>query len=332
MARLILVDATAQSGAMSGARRRLVEVLKRLPALLPDDVFEVHWARDGGGPPADLAADNLVHATVDVSCRAGAWRWWARRRDLVKRHRITGFTHLLTDHGPIVAPARVRNIVTLHDLRFLHGYGGWARRLYGRFLYGGALRRAHRVIAVAPHVAAEARARYGLEPARVVVAPNAVTPSVVGVATKERNGALLVARDEPRKARGAAIAAAREAGVPLTVVEGALPDGELARLYAAHRWLLAPSLEEGFDLPVVEALANGTPVIASDIPAHRDLVAMGARGLTLAGMPVEGPAGWSWPAAVAALSSGSAGREGPCAAPSGGWDDVARAAAAALSL
>lgn len=328
MARLILVDATPLAPAMSGARRRLTEVLRHLPALLPDDVFEVHWARDGGGPPDDLVADNLVHARVEVSCGAGAWRWLARRRDLARRHRVTGFTHLLTDHGPIVAPEHVRNVVTLHDLRFLHGYGGPARRLYGRWRYGATLRRAHRVLAVAPHVAAEARARYRLDPARVLVAPNAATPGLRAPAAVERAGALLVARDEPRKARGAAVEAARAAGMPLTLVDGALSDADLARLYAAHRWLLAPSLEEGFDLPVVEALAAGTPVIASDIPAHRDLLALGAQGLVLAGVPRRHGPGWDWPEAVAALR----GAPPPCvAAPSASWSDAARVLALALA-
>jgi len=32
-----------------------------------------------------------------------------------------------------------------------------------------------------------------------------------------------------------------------------------------------PSFAEGFGLPVIEALAVGTPVIASDLPAHREI-------------------------------------------------------------
>ena len=36
--------------------------------------------------------------------------------------------------------------------------------------------------------------------------------------------------------------------------------------------VLAPSSVEGFDLPAVEACALGVPLIASDIPAHRELV------------------------------------------------------------
>jgi glycosyltransferase involved in cell wall biosynthesis len=45
-------------------------------------------------------------------------------------------------------------------------------------------------------------------------------------------------------------------------------DDELAALYNAASLVLAPSLGEGFDFPVLEALACGAPVVASDIPAH----------------------------------------------------------------
>jgi glycosyltransferase involved in cell wall biosynthesis len=50
-----------------------------------------------------------------------------------------------------------------------------------------------------------------------------------------------------------------------------LPDAPLAALLRGASALLAPSLIEGFDIPVAEALAAGVPVIASDIAAHREV-------------------------------------------------------------
>ncbi len=70
-----------------------------------------------------------------------------------------------------------------------------------------------------------------------------------------------------------------------------LPDAALARLMAGARAVLAPSAVEGFDLPALEALSMGVPVIASDISAHGEL-AKGARLID----PLDGPA---WAAAIA---------------------------------
>lgn len=60
-------------------------------------------------------------------------------------------------------------------------------------------------------------------------------------------------------------------GIRLLRAEG-LSDHAMARLMRAALAVLAPSLEEGFDYPVHEALAAGVPVIASDIAAHREYV------------------------------------------------------------
>jgi len=60
-------------------------------------------------------------------------------------------------------------------------------------------------------------------------------------------------------------------GFRLLRAEG-LSDQAMIRLTRAAIAVLAPSLEEGFDYPVHEALACGVPVIASDIPTHREYV------------------------------------------------------------
>jgi glycosyltransferase involved in cell wall biosynthesis len=51
-----------------------------------------------------------------------------------------------------------------------------------------------------------------------------------------------------------------------------LPDTEVVSLLQAATALLQPSLAEGFGLPALEAIACGTPVIASDIPPLREVL------------------------------------------------------------
>lgn len=48
-------------------------------------------------------------------------------------------------------------------------------------------------------------------------------------------------------------------------------DNELAGLYQNARALIFPSLEEGFGLPLVEALGLGCPAVVSEIPVFREI-------------------------------------------------------------
>lgn len=71
------------------------------------------------------------------------------------------------------------------------------------------------------------------------------------------------------------------------VYAGSLDDATTWAVLRGARALLMPSHAEGYALPIAEALALGVPVIASDLPAHREVGGSHATYLD----PLDGP-GW----------------------------------------
>jgi len=94
--------------------------------------------------------------------------------------------------------------------------------------------------------------------------------------------------------------------LPGVILTGGVDDDELAALYSGARALVFPSGDEGFGLPCVEALACGTPVVATDGPALREVLGDRAsfvapddlEGLLAAAARAERPAPdpvpWTW--------------------------------------
>ncbi|HTZ85226.1 MAG TPA: glycosyltransferase [Solirubrobacteraceae bacterium] len=61
--------------------------------------------------------------------------------------------------------------------------------------------------------------------------------------------------------------------LPNVILTGQVPDDDLAALYTGAHALVVASHDEGFGLPAVEALACGTPVVACEVPALREVLA-----------------------------------------------------------
>lgn len=64
---------------------------------------------------------------------------------------------------------------------------------------------------------------------------------------------------------------------PDVTVSGYVSPGDLRQAYSRAAVVVAPSWYEGFDLPVLEAMAEGVPVVCSDIPVHHEVA--GAEGV-----------------------------------------------------
>jgi glycosyltransferase involved in cell wall biosynthesis len=196
---------------------------------------------------------------------------------LRRRARHLDVLHCTTFRGPRGAGVPV--VLTVHDLallRYPEAFPRW-HGLYGRAGLRATLHAADAVVAVSEFTKEETTSLVGVPAERIRVIPNGVDDmfSPNGPAA-EGEYVLTVATLEPRKNLARAVEAAKLAGLELCVVGaqgwggvdvpgwvGEVPDGELAALYRGARCVLYPSLYEGFGLPVLEAMACGTPVVTS---------------------------------------------------------------------
>ena len=149
------------------------------------------------------------------------------------------------------------------------------------YLHEG-LGRADLLICISEATAAECRELWPDK--KVCVAPHAIDsePYRVPGEIRLRNFVLLtVGSNEPRKRLDfldeviASLPEEIREDLNMVKVGSHLPlsDDELIAAYQRAEALLFPSAGEGFGLPVLEAMAAGCPVLASDLPAHNEVAA-----------------------------------------------------------
>jgi glycosyltransferase involved in cell wall biosynthesis len=240
-------------------------------------------------------------------------------------------------HSPWLDGAHLRcpcpTVVTLHDLVNLKGRAEYLRtgvRFKLRYL---AVQRADRVIVPTQVVANDARERLDIDSERISVIPEAVAALmyqrgaeeiarvrsryalpeeyllwVGGMLHPERRKRVADLAQAPRRMPLVLAGPARPWAyeLPDVTLTGQVSDDELAALYSGAHALVFPSDDEGFGLPAIEALACGTPVVACESPALREVLGQRAtfvelgdmEGLLEAGVnavrPAPAPPAWSW--------------------------------------
>ena len=276
---MIVIDADVLGRARTGDETYVANLLRELPRVAPD----LRFAAVTRHP--ELVPDGVEPVGLGTSLQEVRMAWTLPQLLRRLQPRLAHFQHAL----PL--GYRGRSVVTLHDLSFESDPGAMGRvdRLVFRAVVPRAARRADHVLVVSERTRADVEERYGLAPEKVTVTPNGVDPSFFPGG--ERDGYLLfVGAIQRRKDPLAALEAARSVGLPLVVagpekepalarrlreggadLRGYVSKAELADLYRGAAALVLPSRFEGFGLPVLEAMACGTPVVAAPEPALREV-------------------------------------------------------------
>lgn len=251
----------------SGIYVRWTEIFRALGTFRTTHTFTL-LAR-GGFAPAEFPGRVVPHSPFS----------WDEPDPVVEDADVFVSTYYTVAHGP-------HNALMVYDL--IPEQTGmdlnrpeWAQRIR-------ALRRADSLMANSQTTADNLHRYYGISPERVSLVYGGANPHQFYPAPLEEQArfrrryvdgrayVLLVGSYVPYKFPNveALIKAAQVLGYA-TVWPGVngprLTTDELRVAYSGAAAFVTPSLAEGFNIPIIEALACGTPVLASDTPVHREV-------------------------------------------------------------
>ena len=277
---LVVIDADVLGRQRTGDETYVEQLLRTLPRVADDLRFAAVTRRP-----------ELVPAGVEplrLATRSQELRMvWSVPR-LLRRVRpaLAHFLHAL----PVACPCRA--VVTIQDLSWERDPSvmGLRTRLTFKTVVPRAARGGVRVLAISERTKRDVVELYGVAPDKVVVRPLGVDPAFRPGANGHDSYLLYVSAIEPRKQPLLAADAANALGRTLVVVgptkdeslaaelrrrgadlRGYVAKDELVRLYQQAACFVFPSRYEGFGLPIVEAMACGTPVAAYPDAAVREV-------------------------------------------------------------
>ena len=298
----ILVDYRPALRARTGVGEyvhELVRAYAAMPGAAGDDVrvFTSSWK---DRPPPGLAKE-LAVAVVDRRVPVSTLNYFWHRLEWPPVEMLAGPADVVHGQHPLLIPARhAAQVITIHDLFFLSApqrTRDEIRRDYAELASDHA-QRADAITVSSEYTARLVVDELGVARERIHVCP-AGAPRWERLGREPnlpRDGyALFISTLEPRKNLGVLLDAyerllGRGVTLPRLVIAGrAMPEarpwldriqrpplashvehrGYVARegrepLYAGARLLVMPSLDEGFGLPVLEAMSAGVPVVASN--------------------------------------------------------------------
>jgi glycosyltransferase involved in cell wall biosynthesis len=212
--------------------------------------------------------------------------------------------HFFDLTGPVLARRRAF-VTTIHDAAVRHGFER-ARTAHKQFLQPWAIRHMAAAVAVSRFARDEAVRLLGADPSRIDVihsGPGLISGGdcvgrpngppyllYVGNFARNKNLPFLVRAFAAAHIDGRLVLVGRQRGgygeihraldsSPVRQrieIRRDVSDLEVDRLYRGASMLLLPSRYEGFGFTALEAMARGCPVLASDIPALREVADDGA--------------------------------------------------------